>query len=150
MRVIFFFIGNNFSAIVYDRLKNVYGASLEIIGFSGSRKLNFCLDDRKLTYIRPEQIMLKRYDMLLVVGARAKFGVLLQNLRYLGIKVPVEKIVLDRTFMIPGFSLERYNEIRKRHVTILSLTCWGGLLSNRLGLEFNSPTVNMFFRKKIF
>lgn len=150
MRVIFLFIGNDFPPIVYDKLKNEYGNSLEIVGMTGNRNLNFVLEGRKVPYIRLDQLMFKKYDMLLVVGAQAKMGVLLQNMRYIKAKISFEKVVLDRTFLMPGFSLEKYNELRKKRVTIFSLTCFGGLLSNRLGMEFNSPMVNMFFSSDDF
>lgn len=52
MRVIFLFIGNDFPPIVYDKLKNEYGNSLEIVGMTGNRNLNFVLEGRKVPYIR--------------------------------------------------------------------------------------------------
>lgn len=50
---------------------------------------------------------------------------------------------------------EKINEknrkkLKNKDISIISMNCTGGILSHDLGLQFKSPTVNMFFRAEDF
>lgn len=50
---------------------------------------------------------------------------------------------------------EKINEknrkrLKKKDISIISMNCTGGILSHDLGLQFKSPTVNLFFRSEDF
>lgn len=40
--------------------------------------------------------------------------------------------------------------LRVQNITIISMNCSGGILSHDLGLQFQSPTVNLYFRAEDF
>jgi len=61
-----------------------------------------------------------------------------------------DKLLPIRLLSIPYFSLEQYIRLKNSRLTILSSFCWGGICYNHLGLEFLSPTINMFFSEKEF
>ncbi len=53
------------------------------------------------------------------------------------------KVIPVRVFSVPYFDFNLYNKLLKNTPTIVARHCWGGLLYHRLGLEFNSPFVNL-------
>lgn len=88
------------------------------------------------------------HDMILVCGKDASPTPVLQEADSLGIDA--DKIVLDRTVCVPGFSIDRYKQLRRSKLSILSRNCWGGFVSHTFGLPFLSPTVNMFTSEASF
>lgn len=54
-----------------------------------------------------------------------------------------EKIIPGRIFNLPNFDFERYIQLKKSRISIISRTCLGGMLSRILGLEYLSPFRNM-------
>ena len=42
------------------------------------------------------------------------------------------------------FSMERYKKLRRSKLSILSQNCWGGLIYHSFGLQFLSPTINLY------
>ena len=60
----------------------------------------------------------------------------------------ISKIPLDKILMIPGFSVEKYRKLLESKLTILSMNCFGGIVSHTLGLRFYSPTINMYFSEE--
>ena len=58
------------------------------------------------------------------------------------LKINLDKVLLDRTISIPGFTLERYKKLRRSKLSIISKNCWGGFLYHTFGLPFLSPTIN--------
>lgn len=56
-----------------------------------------------------------------------------------------DKLIIPYSAMtFDGFSVEKYAQLITSKVSIFSNNCWGGLLSHSLGLQFNSPFINMF------
>lgn len=84
------------------------------------------------------------YNILLVVGAK-KSGIFDTNkissvIRYADKNnLPEEKILGDSIVCIPGFTLEKYRRLQRSQLSIFSSHCFGGLISNMLGLPFRSP-----------
>lgn len=56
-----------------------------------------------------------------------------------------EKIVLSRVLKVPYFDFSKYLSLMNSPVSIVSQNCFAGYAYNRLGLEFSSPTINMWF-----
>lgn len=56
-----------------------------------------------------------------------------------------DKFIPIRVLDIPNFDFRKYIALKESNVSILSSNCWAGVCYHRLGLEFLSPTINMFF-----
>ena len=59
------------------------------------------------------------------------------------IRLDVDKLLGDWIVCIPGFTLEKYRRLQKSQLSILSMNCFGGLLSHLLGLKTLSPFFNL-------
>lgn len=95
------------------------------------------------------------YDVLLVVGAKkadifkkAEMSAVRKTAAQLNL--PVEKILGDWIVCIPGFTLEKYRKLQQSRLSIFSVNCFGGDLSNRLNLTFRSPFVNLYLSNEDF
>ncbi|WP_022756112.1 DUF1919 domain-containing protein [Butyrivibrio fibrisolvens] len=60
------------------------------------------------------------------------------------------KIILARVLSVPYFSFEKYIDFKENGISIISSNCWGGLCYHYLALEFQSPTINMYFSSSEF
>ena len=58
-----------------------------------------------------------------------------------------EKIVPGRVFFIPGFEFGLYARVKESRISIVSNNCWGGVVSNALGLQGLSPFKNAYMRR---
>lgn len=65
-----------------------------------------------------------------------------QNARRLNL--PEEKLLGDWIVTIPGFTLEKYRKLQRSRLSIFAINCFGGMLSNTLGLPFRSPFINLW------
>ena len=88
------------------------------------------------------------YDIIIVSGQNSALEPVLGESFTLGLDP--DKIVLDRTVCIPGFSMERYRKLRRSKLSILSQNCWGGLVYHSFGLQFLSPTINLYVTDRDF
>lgn len=66
------------------------------------------------------------------------------------IKLPDEKLLGDWIVCIPGFTLDNYRRLQRSQLSIFSRQCFGGYISNTLGLPFRSPFVNLFLSDEDF
>ena len=70
---------------------------------------------------------------------------------FIEIKKEIEKLGIDKKIVpykvltIPKVDLKKYMEVINNNVSIFANNCWGGLVYHRLGLQFRSPLINMFF-----
>ena len=58
------------------------------------------------------------------------------------LNVDRNKILRGKIFKIPNFNWDSYIRIYEKSVSVIAEACYGGIMSNFLGLEFNSPFVN--------
>jgi uncharacterized protein (DUF1919 family) len=54
------------------------------------------------------------------------------------------RLIPLRALAIPNIDFDEYIKLKERAVSIFSSNCWAGACYHRLGLEFLSPTINMF------
>lgn len=66
------------------------------------------------------------------------------------LRLPEDKLLGDWIACIPGFTLDKYRKLQRSRLSIFSMNCFGGLISNSLGLPFRSPFVNMFLSAQDF
>ena len=108
------------------------------MGFVARRQEDSALQQLKVWFQSPQL----EYDIVIVGGVNVSMPAVLKEAQQLGLDE--DKIVLDRTVMVPGFNLKRYKILRHSQLSILSANCWGGLISHLIGLQFKAPTVNMY------
>ena len=87
-------------------------------------------------------------DLVLVTGHDIDLAPILAEAEKLG--VDPNKFVLDRTVLIPGFKLEKYQQLRKSNLSILSMGWWAGIAYHKLGLPELSPTIGMYATEENF
>ena len=88
------------------------------------------------------------YDLVLVTGHDVDITPILAEAKELGLDA--DKFVLDRTVLIPGFTLEKYKALRQTDLSILSMGWWAGIAYHKLGLPELSPTVGMYTSEEHF
>ena len=89
------------------------------------------------------------YDILLVVGAK-QIGMSGVTKIARQLELPDEKLLGDYIVCIPGFTLEKYRKLQRSRLSVFSRQCFGGCISNLLGLPFRSPFVNLWLNEKEF
>ena len=128
---------------VMNTLTRIYG-KLNMLGIVAPENVKI----GKFPKLKKKNLKKYNYDLVLVVGKNVNFSSVLRETKMLGIST--DKLVLDRTVIVPNFTMEKYNELRHSKLSILSMNCWGGLLYHRFGLPFLSPTINMFTSEEGF
>ncbi|MBR1647280.1 MAG: DUF1919 domain-containing protein, partial [Selenomonadaceae bacterium] len=102
----------------------------------------------KLETIDKTEVAALNYDLILVTGHDVDLAPILAEAKELGLDC--DKIVLDRTVLVPGFTPARYKELRNSKLSILSMGWWAGLAYHRFGLPKLSPTVGMYTSEECF
>ena len=102
----------------------------------------------QLNTIDKKELVHLNYDMVLVTGHDVEIAPILAEAEALGLDT--DKFVLDRTVLIPGFTLDKYKELRRANLSILSMGWWAGIAYHKLGLPALSPTVGMYTSEEHF
>ena len=99
---------------------------------------------RVLPFISLQELTDQRgYDILLLAGAK-QFGISEVTKFARAINLDTDKLLGDWIVCIPGFTLKKYRQLQRSQLSIFVRDCFGGLISNTLGLPFRAPFVNMF------
>ncbi|MBQ9497264.1 MAG: DUF1919 domain-containing protein [Selenomonadaceae bacterium] len=104
--------------------------------------------DNKLNTIDKHELANVDHDLVLVTGHDVDINPILAEAAALGLDA--DKFVLDRTVLIPGFTLEKYKELRHSDLSILSMGWWAGIAYHKLGLPELSPTIGMYTNEESF
>ena len=102
----------------------------------------------KLNTIDKRELVNLNFDLVLVTGHDVDLAPILAEAAALGLDT--DKFVLDRTVLIPGFTLEKYKALRHSDLSILSMGWWAGLAYHALGLPELSPTIGMYTYEESF
>ena len=124
---------------------------IEIVGVTAGAPIQIKKDGKNIPFIPLAELnnFGGECDVLLVVGAK-QIGMsrITQAARQL--KFPEEKLLGDWIVCIPGFTLKKYRHLQRSRLSIFSLHCFGGCISNTLGLSFRSPFVNLYLEEPDF
>lgn len=124
--------------IKYEQAKG----NIEVIGIGAELYMNF-LDGWKM-YTLGDALTLE-WDYLVISATGNRFYEMKHMLMTLGISEA--KIVPINIFAIPGFDFIEYTQLNESKVSIIASHCWGGFTYHALGMEFLSPTVNLFIKE---
>ena len=144
-RIILWFVAEDgrFISAALDILERQHNG-VEIVGVTAIEEI--FVDDWPFIPLNEISLNGGGYDVLLVVGAR-NFG-MSEVVKFANqIKLDTEKLLGDWIVCIPGFTLKKYRQLQKSKISIFAMNCFGGLISNTLGLPFRAPFVNMFMEK---
>lgn len=152
-RVIVWFVSNDGRYI--DNAVNILERQfngIETVGVTATQKISIVDGAGKvLPFLPLNEISLNGggYDILLVAGARG-LGMSEVVKFAKSIHLDTEKLLGDWIVCIPGFTLDKYRQIQHANISIFTMNCFGGLISNTFGLPFLSPFVNLFFSEQDF
>lgn len=117
----------------------LYSAQIHIVAIVTSRKQFFSsIDGYKI--IQPKDLQPDDVDFVII--AVEKWYEIFKRLVEIGIESA--KILRSCVFKLPFFDFEKYIKLRKSNISILSNSCIGGKIYNKLALETLSPTKNMY------
>ena len=92
-------------------------------------------------YVPKDKLQTDHYDIVFIMADGSVFNSIVAEAASRGFDEDI--LVHHRVIHIINNNLDKYLEIKKRHVTIFANKCWGGFTYHMLGLEFNSPLINM-------
>ena len=94
-------------------------------------------------HLLPYSCLLKdNYDIIIVMIPKDLFAVCKSALVNMGVSQEIIIPCVALTFA--GFDVEKYLSILHNPPSLFTKNCWGGYTYNSLGLQFTSPTINMF------
>lgn len=91
--------------------------------------------------IKPEEIQEFTFDYIVVSTEKYYQEIVTYGVEIL--KIDRSRFLHGKIFEIPCFDWKRYLTIYQSNISIVAELCYGGILSNHLGLAFNSPFVNV-------
>lgn len=92
-------------------------------------------------YVPKDKLQADHYDIVFIMADGSVFNSIVAEAASRGFDEDI--LVHHRVIHIINNNLDKYLEIKKRHVTIFANNCWGGFTYHMLGLEFLSPLINM-------
>lgn len=113
---------------------------ISIVGIiSNDKEIENMLDGYK--FYKKSQIKELKFDYCLVTIKN--INSILVEADELGILK--QQLIPIRILEIPYFNFKKYIYLKEEGISIISRTCWAALCYHYLGLEFQSPTINLFF-----
>ncbi len=125
----------------YEKLISVirlHSSEILIKGVVTTRQYYAAFVDGYPTYALSDAPFAESDYVILAVGAGWQ-----EAMQSVSRYVSVGRIIRSKVFLTPFFDLAEYLRLKDSRCSILSNFCLGGIVSDQLGLEFLSPTVNM-------
>ena len=119
-----------------------YQGQIEIVAVTAKNVPKANRIDGWLTVKREELIELE-FDYV-VIFSEIYENEMLSDLLAFGITR--DKIILSRVLDMPYFNWNRYIQILRSKLSIISCNCWGGVLCHTLGMECLSPFKNLWVK----
>ncbi len=131
--------------LLFHQLKG----EIEVVGYFHLRGENFPSQELLgIPVLREEELTAAKPDVVVVVCEDGLF-VPMQKMLAQAL-LPAEKIIPFSQLFYPEFSFPKYLELKNNVPTIFVDNCWGGFTYHRLGLEFQSPFINMYTSEEDF
>lgn len=112
---------------------------ISIVGITSNDKdISTSIDN--YPFVQKKDINSLDFDYCIV--AMGNMSLIINEAESLGIEK--SKLIPIRVLSIPNIDFNEYIKLKNSHLTIFSPNCWAGVCYHRLGLEFLSPTINMF------
>ena len=128
-----------------DLLGITRGGGIDIVGVTSNYKIKGSIDN--IPFITKKEITDLDFDYI-VVTPNEYFSQIVSEAARMGIEH--NKIIRQDIVKLPGFNFAKYMELKKSRLSIISQNCFGGVLYNRFGLQFLSPTINMWTPRQSF
>ena len=112
--------------------------NLQIVGITASSAEYAVCGDYQ--FFSPNSIDENSIDVIIVTSAK-NYKSIVETGRKLGLSS--EMFISVQILEIPKIDLNKYLQLKKSGLTIISQNCWGGLVYHYLGLRFTSPFINM-------
>ena len=122
--------------VKFHEMKNHF----EVVGVTSN--MTYCTEMYGIKVLKKTELKEIDFDVVIIMTEKKVFKEILRDVLELGIKE--ENILSYKVLSLPDFDMERYIDLKKNVPSILSNNCWGGLTYHNLGLEFTSPTINMY------
>jgi Exopolysaccharide biosynthesis protein len=134
----------------YDRLYNniqfeVYKENIEIKAIVSRKENIFCNYMDKIPLITKEEIRNYEFDYIIVCSGHF-FNEISNEACSIGIER--NKVLNGCVFTYAHFDFNKYIQLIENPITIISDDCWGGQVYHALFLQFNSPTININWKKE--
>ncbi|MBR3458796.1 MAG: DUF1919 domain-containing protein [Selenomonadaceae bacterium] len=128
-------------------LRRLYGEA-EVVGVTGKKP--YAVDLRKEGYgggfMDMAEAESKNPDAILMTGNPYwPFGYSARDVRTPKGDRPSCKVLLDRIVCMPGFTVEKYEQLKASRLSILSMNGFGWILHCQLDIPILTPCTNMFF-----
>lgn len=135
------------TGVIYNKYFNVIKyhemiKNIEIVGVTSNTSV--FTNILGYSYVNIKSVKDTVFDVIVVMTDDNLFKEIKQEAINLGIKK--DRIISYKALTLPKVNLKKYVEIVKNTPTIFANNCWGGIVYNKLGLEFRSPLINMFER----
>ena len=114
---------------------------IEILGVTATQKIS--VNNFKFMPLNEISLNGGGYDIVIVAGAK-NIGMSEVVKFAKSINLDVDKLLGDWIVCIPGFTLQKYRQLQHSKLSILSKDCFGGIITNLMGLPFRSPFINLF------
>lgn len=127
-------------------LGNECGGHINIVAATAEKHVDVDINGIKVPFLPLEELPLREYDCILVCGMKNYYD----NFHALSKTIKRRSgndsaiIIPDRVICFPGFSLKKHLQLLHSQLSILSLHCFGGLVSHLLTLPFLSPFINLY------
>ena len=144
MLKIFLWVASEYTTYLEDALKILERQhnGIEIVGVTSAVEVTLDINGKNIPFVPFKDAVEEVYDVLLVVSAKPiGMSDITKVARQLNL--PEEKLLGDWIVCIPGFTLDKYRRLQRLQLSIFAQNCFGGMISNMLGLPFRSPFVNL-------
>lgn len=127
---------------IYNTLQlNEAMGNFEIVGYVSKDSDGKKIDNKEVWC--PEDIVKKDIEFDYILVSTNNYYKEISDYGSKKLQIDRRKFINGKVLKIPHFDWNKYIKIYNSDISVVSETCIGGCISNKLGLPFNSPFVNV-------